>query len=217
MAVKDYVSLQRLTDYTGFVKQYVGTKVAPAIKSITFDEHTKVLSFYKEAVVEDSSVPVKSVTIPETDVSNLLEKLQGATEGNVVSVGPDGTVVDGGVKVSDLATKDEVAAAASGHLSKAIVTQSEIEALIADSSTADANKIYLLKDDTATGEDVYKEYTLINNEVVCIGSTSTSLDGLATETALNAATARITALEEKVGDGFQEITQNEIANLWNEA
>lgn len=37
------------------------------------------------------------------------------------------------------------------------------------------NVIYLIKDETATGEDVYKEYILANGEAILIGSTSVDL------------------------------------------
>lgn len=217
VTIKDYVSLKRMEDYTGFVKSYVGGKVASSVKSIAFNEHTKVLSFYTDETVSELSVPIKEVTIPDTDVSNLLSKIADGTEGDVVAVGAGGTVVDSGVKVSDLATKQDVATAAAGHLKKVITTEEDLNALIAEPSTADADTIYLLKDETVTGEDKYKEYTLINGAIVCIGSTSTSLEGLVTTEDLTNATSRISALEEKVGDGFTEVTTEQIQALWDEA
>lgn len=41
--------------------------------------------------------------------------------------------------------------------------------------------IYLLKDDAITDEDIYKQYTLIEDELTLIGSTGISLEGYATE------------------------------------
>ena len=46
---------------------------------------------------------------------------------------------------------------------------------------ANPNVIYLIKDNTVTGNDKYKEYMLIDNEMVMIGDTSVSLAGYATE------------------------------------
>ena len=69
----------------------------------------------------------------------------------------------------------------SKHLKKAIATAEEIAEYAANPTTADANTIYLLKDETVTGEDKYKEYTVVGEGdsmvFVCIGSTSIDLSG----------------------------------------
>ena len=41
--------------------------------------------------------------------------------------------------------------------------------------------LYLLKDESASGQDIYKEYTTINQKLTLIGDTTLSLEGYATE------------------------------------
>ena len=89
---------------------------------------------------------------------------------------------------TEIDTAISTAVANSSHLKKLIVTAEEITAFEADPTTADANTLYLLKDEEAAGEDIYKEYTVVGDEFVCTGSTSISLDGYVKEEDINYAT-----------------------------
>ena len=62
------------------------------------------------------------------------------------------------------------------HLKREIVTE------IPSPETADKNTIYMLKIESATGEDKYKEYLLIDGTVQCIGDTSVDLTDYAKKT-----------------------------------
>ena len=55
------------------------------------------------------------------------------------------------------------------HLKRQIVTE------LPNSGSLQENVIYMLKDITSTGDDKYKEYLVINNELVQIGDTSPDL------------------------------------------
>lgn len=55
------------------------------------------------------------------------------------------------------------------HLKREIVTE------IPDASTADEHTIYMLKIESATGNDKYREYLLIDGTMQCIGDTSVDL------------------------------------------
>ena len=55
------------------------------------------------------------------------------------------------------------------HLRREIVTE------IPTSETADKNTIYMLKIESATGNDKYREYLLIDGTVQCVGDTSVDL------------------------------------------
>lgn len=211
--LKDYVSLRRLTLFKELVDGQITEAVADSIKTVGFDTDTKTLKFYTESTITETSTPVLQITIPDPDLSDVLRQFTTSTEGDVVAVGPNGTIVDSTVKLADLATKTDVAQAAAGHVKKKVVTQEELGALTAETWNVDT--IYMVKDDTVTEEDKYKEYVVIENVLTCIGSTSTSLEGLAHEDDLTAATTRITALETKVGDGFREVTEAEIRALWD--
>lgn len=76
----------------------------------------------------------------------------------------------------DIANKYYVdkAVALAGHLSKLIVTN------LPSVNEADAYTIYMIKDNSATGADKYKEYMLIGGELVQIGDTSIDLKNLVT-------------------------------------
>lgn len=214
--IKDIVGFDELQIYTNYVKRHVAGKTTGSIRKVTFNEETKVVKFYDVATVTEESVPVLSFTIPTTDVSGFLNKIESGTVGNVVSVGADGQIADSGVAVSNLATKEDVATAAAGHITKRIVTQEELDALVADASTAEENVLYLLKDETATGDDKYLEYTLINGAVTCIGSTSVSIEGLATEASVNEVKGDVTALETTMDARLKALEAVEITNVTEE-
>lgn len=62
------------------------------------------------------------------------------------------------------------------HLRREIVTE------IPTSETADKNTIYMLKIESATGNDKYREYLLIDGTVQCVGDTSVDLTDYAKKT-----------------------------------
>lgn len=104
MAQNKYLNITGLGEF----KNLIDTELAKSFKTAKFDESTGVLNFYKgETVDGDVAFTVK---IPKTDISGLMEKLSTTNAGNVVITKADGTVVDGGVTLADLATKTEVQA-----------------------------------------------------------------------------------------------------------
>jgi hypothetical protein len=112
MAKLQVMTLENLQAYDPLIKDYindaVGTAEAKSLKTVAIDG--KTLKFYKVAEPVGDTAPAYEITLPETDISGLLAKLTGATEGNVVVANADGTVKDGGVKLADLALKSEVTA-----------------------------------------------------------------------------------------------------------
>lgn len=114
MAASKYVDITRLTQYDSLIKNYINTADAKAFKTAKFDEITRTLKLFKAESPADDAVADFSVEIPETDISGLLEKLTGAVEGDVVTVGANGTVKDSGVKLDDIALKSEVTALEEG-------------------------------------------------------------------------------------------------------
>lgn len=125
MAASKYVDLTRLTQYDSLIKNYINTADAKAFKTAKFDETTRTLKLFKAESPADDAVADFTVEIPETDISGLLEKITDGTVGNVVTVGADGIVVDSGVAVADIATKDDVEAVED----KADTAQSDVDAL----------------------------------------------------------------------------------------
>lgn len=102
MEQNKYLDLTGLGEFKGLID----TELAKSFKSAKFDESTRVLSFYKTEVADGKAA--FTVTIPKTDISGLMEKLSTTNVGNVVITKADGTVIDGGVALTDLATKVEV-------------------------------------------------------------------------------------------------------------
>ena len=93
-------------------------------------------------------------------------------------------VTDDELTLNDYASKTYVSEQISktDHLKRDIVTS------LPEASSADEYTIYMLKDDTATGEDVYKEYMLIDGALKCVGDTSVDLSGYAKSDTLKAHT-----------------------------
>lgn len=106
MAAVKYLDLTGLQINNDKIKELVSTGDAKAFKSAKFDDSTRILSLYKSETTEGTAD--FTVEIPETDVSGLLEKIADGTVGNIVTVGVNGVVVDSGIALSDLATKEEV-------------------------------------------------------------------------------------------------------------
>ena len=99
--------LQVLTfDNLDVIKNYIDVNDAKFIKSVAIDGN--VLKFYNVVEPVGDTEPVKEITLPDTDISGLLEKLTTTNVGNVIVSKADGTIEDGGVKLTDLATKTDV-------------------------------------------------------------------------------------------------------------
>ena len=103
-----YLSLEGLKTYDGLIKKYVNDADAKSIKTVKFDKGTRKISFYKTESPALEEAAYLEVEIPETDLSNYLEKIAGATEGNVVTVNSDGTLSDSSVALTELAKKSEI-------------------------------------------------------------------------------------------------------------
>lgn len=107
MAMKVF-TLDRLTQYDGLIKNYIDTADVKSLKTVAIDGNT--LKFYRVEEPVGETEAAYEITLPSTDISGLLAKLEGATVGNVVTVAADGEITDGGVALADLATKAEVEA-----------------------------------------------------------------------------------------------------------
>lgn len=209
LSIMNYIDLAGLILYNQLQEGRMNEKVASSYKTIKFDQETNVVSFYKQETVSTDDMPAFTVTLP--NLSNVLNKLTNPVAGNVVIVNADGTISDGNVKLSDLATNLSVNMAIQNatHLEKSIITE------VPTAEEANDNTIYLKKIENVVGNDKYEEYMKIGDEVVCIGDTSVDLSGYATTQALDNAVQRIVSLEDKVKEGFTPITNEQIQALFN--
>lgn len=106
MAELKVLTLERLVQYDEKIKKYINDADAKSIKTVAISGHT--LKFYKVENPSESTAAAFEIELPKTDISNLVEKISGATAGDVVIAKADGTIEDGGVKLNTLATKKEV-------------------------------------------------------------------------------------------------------------
>ena len=109
MAQTTIITLENLNYYDGKIKSFIAAEDAKSLKTVAIEGN--VLKFYRVEEPVGESAPAYEIELPETDLSALMPKLVGATKGDIVIVGDDGTtVVDSGVLLSSLATKAEVEA-----------------------------------------------------------------------------------------------------------
>lgn len=108
MAKMQVFTLENLQQYDGLIKNYIDTADAKSLKTVAIDGNK--IKFYRVEEPVGTTEPAYEIELPETDVSGLLEKLTGATEGNVIVANSDGTIKDSGIKSADLALKSEVEA-----------------------------------------------------------------------------------------------------------
>lgn len=107
-----HLSLTGLQTYDAKIKEFITTKVSEGdAKSFKYvDLVDGVLKFYTVNPIADDTVADFEIELPEQDLSHLMALVENATKGNVASFGDNGQVVDGGIAVADIATKDEVKA-----------------------------------------------------------------------------------------------------------
>lgn len=106
MAKLQVMTLDNLSLYDELIKGYVDATDAKSLKTATLEGN--VLKLYRVSEPVGETAPAYEITLPETDISGLLAKLTTTNVGNVIVSKADGTIEDGGVKLSDLATDAEL-------------------------------------------------------------------------------------------------------------
>lgn len=105
-----YLSLTGLSQYDVKIKEFIDSKVAAGVidsfKYVNLEDG--VLKFYNINPILEDTEPVFAIELPVQDLSNLMELVKDATTGNIATFGENGQVVDSGVAITDLATKEEV-------------------------------------------------------------------------------------------------------------
>ena len=175
-----FITLDNLDIFKDLQQAKIDEGDAKALKTVALSNDGKKLLFYKVTEPVGSTPPAYEIELPETDLSGLMEKVVGALNGNI-PVFKDGTVVDSGIALSDLATEEYVDQKVAEGVAGTLSLRKQIVTTVPTASEAKDNVIYLLKVDSATGSDKYEEYMLISGEVVIIGDTSTDLSGYYTK------------------------------------
>ena len=108
MAKMQVFTYDNLELYDELLKGHISAEDAKSLKTVAIDGNT--LKFYRVSEPVGDTEPAYSITLPSADLSGLIPKITGATDGNVAQTKADGTIKDSGVAVADLATKAEVEA-----------------------------------------------------------------------------------------------------------
>lgn len=176
-----YISLDNLDLYNDLLWDKISVEDAKSLKTVALSSDGSKLLFYRVSEPVGSTTPAYEIEFPKTDLSGLIAKVVDALAGNLPVFETGGGLKDSGVKLSDLATTDYVNTKVAEEISKAGHLSKEIVTVLPDAASAKANTIYLIKIDSVTGSDKYEEWTLIGNELVKIGDTTTDLSGYYTK------------------------------------
>lgn len=109
----NYLSLTGLVQYDSLIKAFIEEKVSDGVANsfkyvnLVGDE----LRFYTINPISEDTVADFVVKLPETDVSNLMQLVENAVNGNIAIFGDGGQVVDSGISAENIAMKSEVEAA----------------------------------------------------------------------------------------------------------
>ena len=121
------------------------------------------------------------------------------------------TLADGSAAASENVVDTKIANAigSAGHLKRLVVD------VLPEASTADTDTIYMVKDESVTTGDAYKEYMLINGAFAQIGDTSVNLEPYATKVYADEKAGEVqTALGTHEADAVKHITADE-RTAWN--
>lgn len=113
-------------------------------------------------------------------------RTQGKLDGALITLARDPMYPSEAATMNYVSTAIASAIANAPHLKRQIVDE-------LPSAYLDTNTIYMLKDNSVTGADKYKEYIVINNELVQIGDTSVDLSNYVQKVS-NAVAGNIPAL-----------------------
>lgn len=154
--IPDNTTVEGLSSSMAALKDSVGEL------STKVDGHTTTIGEHTTAIQANAS----DIDTLEGDVTTIKGRLDGL-DGDVERI--DGELANRYTK-AETYTKAEVNAE--------IGKQAHFNAKVVESvdEVTDSTTLYLIKDDTATGNDHYKEYLLIDGVATLIGDTSTNLD-----------------------------------------
>lgn len=174
MATKQFMTIDNLTLYDQLIKSKMATDISAAearsLHTVALDGTT--LKFYREEEPVGSATPAYSISLPQQDLSNFLQKITGATGGKVVASKADGTIEESSVSVANLVVDSDLAdVATSGEAEDVSIadaggyfTATDVEGALAElaqaSSGGVASKTVYLQDESAGQASYAKVYKL---------------------------------------------------------
>lgn len=174
MAAKQYIDLADLTLFKQLndsaTAQAIATAEARSLHTVSIDGTT--LNFYREEEPVGSATPAYSITLPQQDLSNYLQKIANATGSKVVLSKADGTIEESAYTVADLVLETEIAAVAKSGAAEDVsvadeggyFTSGNVEGALAELAQASAggvaSKTVWFQDESAGQSDYAKVYKL---------------------------------------------------------
>lgn len=179
-----FISFDVWSKNQGWIHEYIDAKDAKSLKSVALAQDGRTLNFYTVEAPANEMAPAFTIELPETDLSNVLEKISGSVQDNLVAVNADGTVKDSGIGMNKVALKEDVTKEIMEKISQSEHMKKQIIEQLPAPEEADINTFYLLKKADTVGKDAYEIYTKIGEELVLIDDTSIDLSGYVTDTQL---------------------------------
>ena len=174
MAAKQYIDLADLALFKQLndsaTAQAIATAEARSLHTVAIDGTT--LKFYREEEPVGSSTPAYSITLPQQDLSNYLQKFASTTGEKLVMSASDGTIVETNIGYEDVALSADLAAVATSGDADDVAydnttsglnstdVQAAIDELAGQSAGGVASKTVWFQDESA-GQSAYaKVYKL---------------------------------------------------------
>lgn len=174
MAAKQYIDLADLTLFKQLndsaTAQAIATAEARSLHTVSIDGTT--LNFYREEEPVGSATPAYSITLPQQDLSNYLQKIANATGSKVVLSKADGTIEESAYTVADLVLESEIAAVAKSGDAEDVSYDNTTSGLVSDdvqgaidelaqaSAGGVASKTVWFRDESAGQSDYAKVYSI---------------------------------------------------------
>ena len=176
---KKYIDLADLTLFKELndsaTAAAIATAEARSLHTVAIDGTT--LKFYREEEPVGSATPAYSVSLPQQDLSNYLQKIASATGGKVVASLADGTIEESAVNVADLVVSSDLAAVATSGDADDLnydnttsgLTATDVQAAIDELADASAGgvaskTVYITESSGGSGAAYSKRYSIYQGD-----------------------------------------------------
>ena len=179
MAAKQYIDLADLTLFKQLndsaTAQAIATAEARSLHTVAIDGNT--LEFYREEEPVGGATPAYSITLPQQDLSNYLQKLSGAVGEKLVLSASDGTIVESNIGYDEIALSADLAAVATSGDADDLaydntdsgLTATDVQAAIDELAEASAGgvaskTVYITETSGGSGAAYSKRYSIYQGD-----------------------------------------------------
>ena len=169
MSAKQYMTIDNLTLYDTLIKTKMATDISEAearsLHTVILDGTT--LKFYREEEPVGSATPAYSISLPQQDLSNYLQKITGATGGYVAQTVSVGTISESSVAIADIVVDSDLADVATSGDAEDVAydnttsgltatdVQAAIDELAGGGGGSTASKTVYITETAGTSSDAY--------------------------------------------------------------